>query len=168
MLHDLSEILKEVSTKPLEAWHAYACDNGTQNLDRLSFLMDSRYEVQINRIRHSNGKHCHGCNLMSVILLNGYGWWLQQYGSSKPIYLFAAENSVITMQPEDTHWIPEMQVPSVSLCVFDKQSDWHEHYCKYNPLSESESRALLYSAQFRIKSFEKNFCPDLLTVEKHD
>ena len=156
LMKDLREIVQVASERPLSEWWAYSCDNGTQDLDRLSFYLDSRYEVQINRIHHSKQPHCHGCHLMSVILLGGYEWWLQQHGSTKAIRLFAAPDSVITMEPEDTHWIPSMKEPSVSLCVFDKQSDWHKYYVGQSPLAESDARPLLLSAQFRLKDFAQN------------
>lgn len=157
MLSNLYEILEDAINRPLKDWHAYRCDNGTQNLDRLSFLMDERFEVQINKIRHSKGPHCHGCNLLSVILQEGYEWWLQQYGSTKPIYMFSSPFSIITMNPEDTHWIPNLKTPSVSLCVFDHQSDWHKHYCEVSPLSAQESGLILISATWRMKQFLEMF-----------
>lgn len=152
MIEHLIEISRQAASRRLQDWWAYSCDNGTQDLDRLSFYFGDKYEVQINRIRHSKGPHCHGCDMMSLILVNGYGWWLQQYGSQKPIYLFSGRGSLITMQPEDTHWIPETEVPSVSLCVFNKQSDWHKHYCEHSPLCKPEASSLLLSAQSVIRS----------------
>ncbi len=155
LLSALPEILSVSLQRPLSEWWAYSCNNGSQDLDRLSFHLDTRYEVQINRIRHSNGHHCHACNMLSLILLNGYGWWLQQYGASKPIFLFAAEGSLITMEPEDTHWIPPVNPESVSLCVFDKQSDWNQYYCQNTPLPESEAQLLLLAAKSQIRRIQR-------------
>jgi len=135
ILEDLPEIVTVAAASSPADWYAYHCDNGCQKLDRLSLHMDSRYEVQVNRLFHSSGQHCHKCNMLSLILSQGYLWHLRQHGSQKDITLFAAPHSIITMQPEDTHWIPQSTTPSLSLCVFDKQSDWHHYYCEHSPLA---------------------------------
>lgn len=127
ILDDLPQIIDHVLGSQPADWWAYHCDNGTQLLDRLS-LYWGRYEVQLNQLTHSEQPHCHACNMVSLILVQGYGWYLQMHESSSPVWLFAAPGSIITMRPDDTHWIPRQAVPSLSLCIFDKQSDWHLWY----------------------------------------
>lgn len=159
IVNDIPKIIKETLDKTeLSQWYAYHCDNGCQKLDRLSFMFEE-YEIQINSITHSVGAHCHGCYLLSLILDNGYGWFLQQHKSDVPIYQFSSPGSIITLNPNDTHWIPESNNKSLSLCVFTKQSDWHLYYCKHSPLSVENSSAMLVLAHEKLKQYflEKPF-----------
>jgi len=143
---ELTEIVEVVKASRLDEWHAYECENDVQSLTRLSRHV-GRFEVQLNRIRHSAGPHCHGCEMTSLVLMVGYGFWLHQHPAEASRYQFAAPGSLITMGPNDTHWIPAQSVPSLSLCVFDHQTDWHLHY---SPASVDVARQMLADAKFAL------------------
>lgn len=141
-----TDIVEMVSGSQLSDWHAYQCENGAQSLSRLSRWF-GRFEVQLNRLRHSKGEHCHECEMVSLILQVGYGYWLKQWPAESWRYQFAAPGSLITMAGSDAHQIPAMKVPSLSLCVFDQQSDWHLHY---PPLAAETARTILCDAKFAL------------------
>lgn len=150
ILSDLSAIVAYVlGSQPVD-WWAYHCDNGTQLLDRLSCYWGS-YEVQLNRITHSKQPHCHACDMVSVILDQGYGYYLQQHGASQALPLFVSAGAIVTMRPEDTHWIPEQARPSLSLCVFAKQSEWHLWYTEHSPLEVEAAAAIHRDAVWALR-----------------
>lgn len=122
-----SEIVSVVKASQLADWHAYECVNDVQSLTRLSRVI-GRHEVQLNWILHSEKPHSHGCDMTSLILMHGYGYWLKQYGCDVARYQFAAPGSLVTMGPQDGHWIPAQRERSLSLCAFSKITDWHERY----------------------------------------
>lgn len=88
--------------------------------------MDNRYEVQLNLIKHSEKPHCHKCNMLSLILVNGYRWFLQQINSPKELELFSAPGSIITMG-QMIH-------------------NWPEYYEKYSPINESEAEKNIFNS----------------------
>lgn len=140
------DIVEMVKASSLTDWHAYECENGAQSLSRLTRPF-GRHEVQLNRLRHSEGEHCHECEMVSLILQVGYGYWLRQWPAENWRYQFAAPGSLITMAGNDAHQIPALKTPSLSLCVFDKHADWHLHY---PPLAADAARAMLYDAKFAL------------------
>lgn len=118
-----------------EGLYAYRCINEVQDVSRLTMHMNG-LEVQINAIKHSKVKHHHLTDMTSVILDGGYTWFLQQQGATSPIEMHAAPGSIIRMGPNDEHWIPETsKPPSISMCVFENQTYWHQHYTTLNDLS---------------------------------
>lgn len=141
-----NEIVETVKGSRLDDWHAYECENEVQSLTRLARQI-GRHEVQLNRIRHSAGPHCHGCEMTSLVLMVGYGFWLRQYPAEADRYQFAAPGSLITMGPNDTHWIPAQTVPSLSLCAFANQTDWHLHYL---PARLEVANQILADAKFAL------------------
>lgn len=145
ILDDWNKIKERVINSKLSEWKAYHFNNDFQDLDRLS-LNFLEYEIQLNRIRHANGAHCHTCNMVSQILLNGYRWYLSQKGASHELYFYSGQGSLITMGPEDGHRILPCELPSISLCVFDKQGEIHTHYKEWKKLSEKESSYILSTA----------------------
>lgn len=140
------DIVDFVRESQLSDWWAYECENDVQSLSRLA-AHRGRYEVQLNWIRHSEKLHCHGCEMVSLILARGYGYYLHQFPANRPAWMFAAPGSLITMGPNDSHSIPAQKEPSLSLCVFDKQTDWHEHYAK---LTKEDAARILSDAQLSI------------------
>lgn len=150
VLQDLPAIVAHVLATAPGDWWAYHCDNGTQLLDRLSCYWGT-YEVQLNRIVHSEQAHCHACDMCSLVLDQGYGYHLQPYGAEHALRLFAAPGSVITLGPQDTHWIPKQETPSLSLCVFTKQSGWHTHYCEHAPLPADVAAAIYQDAIWALR-----------------
>lgn len=143
LLDDFPAILQDCVGTTADDWYGYECVNAVQSLTRLSKFWGT-YEVQLNWIKHSEVPHVHNGDMVSLILDQGYGWFLQQFGASQPLYQFAAPGSVVTMGPQDTHWIPESGERSLSLCVFEKASDWHLHYA---PLEPEVKRELFDRAQ---------------------
>lgn len=111
--------------------HSYRCQNEVQDFDRLAFhtaFEDRLFEVQINCIRHASGWHHHNSDMTSVMLLRGYRWHLRQSGWSESVEFYAAPGSIIRMRPTDWHMIPPLKEPAISLCVFEDQTWWHQHY----------------------------------------
>ena len=137
-------------------WHAYRCESTYQQLDRL-YLHDDRggfiYEIQLNWITHAEGPHFHRCNMASFMLARGYGYWLQQAGSPRPRYQFAAPGSIVTMGMDDVHWIPRSKERSLSLCLFDcTYNDFHK---TFPPLSDGERAGILMAAKCNVpENFE--------------
>lgn len=127
MIDSIKDIIKVTLETPVENWFSYRYDVEGHRLDRLSFHWNN-LEIQMNYLIHSKRPHCHACNMLSLMLVNGYNWHLQQYGASIPVELFSAPGSIIRMDGKDTHWIEESNKYSISLCIFDKTTDWHEYY----------------------------------------
>ena len=150
LLSDLPAIVDHVLASQPADWWAYHCDNGTQLLDRLACYWGT-YEVQLNLLTHSVQAHCHACDMLSLILERGYGYYLQQRGAKQALPLFAAPGSLITMGPEDTHWIPPQTPPSLSLCIFTKQSDWHLWYGEHARLDTDAAEAIWTSAVWALR-----------------
>lgn len=138
----LPEIIKAAASKPSQDWDAYHFDDGHQVMDRMSYDVGDEYQVQINRIWKSEKPHIHGCHMMSLILKNGYGWFFLQKGASKASYLWSSPGSIITMEPDDAHWIPELKAPSLSLCVFTKTGDYNKHYKEWPKLTKAEAKVM--------------------------
>lgn len=134
--------------------HAYQCQNEVQDFDRLSWHTSDGCEVQLNQIRHAEGRHYHNTDMTSVMLVGGYHWHLIQAGASHSLELFAAPGSIVRMGPLDAHWIP--RVPStlwpVSLCVFESLTQWHTHY---PPLSDIDSGMLIGRCRGALQAFAK-------------
>ena len=111
-------------------WHAYDCTNEVQSAVRLVRISDG-CEIQLNWLLHSERPHCHSPGTMaSFMLIGGYEWFLQQHGAAESLKLVSAAGSLVTMNPTDTHWIPRRDDGgrSLSMCVFDHVTDWHERY----------------------------------------
>jgi hypothetical protein len=121
------EILVHARQRAIKDWHGYSCINAVQEMNRLCFHYET-FEVQVNEIVHSKVPHIHTSCMTSLILDKGYQWVLQQAGAATSLQMFAAPGSVLRMGPTDTHWIPPQKERSLSLCVFEHQSDWHKHY----------------------------------------
>lgn len=144
LLGRLPSIVAHVLAAPFESWSAYECDNGSQNLTRLSKYLDGD-EVQINLLRHAEAAHYHDCEMMSLILDVGYAWELRQAGCAEFQTQYAAPGSLITLGPNDVHSIPRSRdgSRSLSLCVFSRQSDWAAWYTTHgHALATAEARAL--------------------------
>lgn len=126
----LDRMQRLLDGEALALW-SYRCQNDVQDFDRLAFhtqIEGRPIEVQINRIRHANGWHYHATDMTSYMLRGGYTWHLRQAGASEPIELYASQGSIIRMGPNDEHRIPSLDVSSISLCVFEAQTAWHQHY----------------------------------------
>ena len=156
--HKFKEILIHARQLPLFGWHGYHCVNSVQELNRLSFLYEDIYEVQVNEITHSTQAHIHTSCMTSLILDKGYTWHLQQEGATSSLEMFAAPGSVIRMGPKDTHWIPPQQDLSLSICVFEHQTDWH---LDYPALSPTDMNRLydLFCRKFDDLMLVEVFCP---------
>lgn len=139
MINYLKDIIKVTLETPVENWFSYKYDVEGHKLDRLVFHWNN-LELQINYLIHSKRPHCHECNMLSLMLVNGYNWFLQQYGAFSPLNLFSAPGSIIRMDSKDTHWIEESNKYSISLCVFDKLVNWHEYY----PVLENSWKLNIY------------------------
>lgn len=121
---EFKEIICRVKSSVISDWKACRYETDLQSMDRLCIEV-GRFDVDINRIRHGKGAHIHACDVMSLILDQGYGYWLRQSGASVDRYHFAAPGSIIMMGPEDAHWIPEMKTPSTSLFIAERHFRWH-------------------------------------------
>jgi len=126
----------------------YHCSNEVQEFDRIAFHLDG-CEVQLNWIYHAKKPHYHDCDMTSLILAQGYTWHLKQHGSENWLAMFAAPGSLLRMGPKDEHFIDEMASPSLSLCVFENQTNWHEHY---PPITGHEFANLLIDAISTLKT----------------
>lgn len=120
-------------------WNGYFCSNDVQEINRLSFHYKT-FEIQINEIFHSRVPHTHSSNMISLILDRGYRWFLQQQGAVESLEMFAAPGTIIRMGPQDVHWIPDQANPSLSICIFDTQTDWHN---VFPPLLETDIQRML-------------------------
>lgn len=134
---ELFELVDVAITIPKDKWWNYYCDNGAQELNRITCHY-KQYELQFNEIYHSEGKHIHTVDLTSIILRNGYTWYLQQLGAEHSLEFFAAPNSIIRMGPQDTHWIPRQEKLSLSFCIFELQTRWDEYFQKL-PIAKFDS-----------------------------
>lgn len=133
-----------VLTSVVEDWSGYDYETELQSLTSLTRSMEE-YEVNINLIRHAKGAHCHHpARLLTMILENGYGYWLCQHGSSYETWNFAAPGSIITMEPWDGHRIPELKVPSLSLCIVSHHFSWA---AQRPAISSERAQVLLARAQ---------------------
>lgn len=149
----LLELVNVAIGLPKDSWWHYYCENGVQELDRLT-CHHKQYELQINEIFHSEKPHIHTVDLTSVILENGYTWFLQQYGSEHALELFAAPGSVVRMGPNDTHWIPRQAKRSISFCIFELQTRWDTYYPK---LVQEEFNRIYDAAITSLIRFQNEF-----------
>lgn len=149
----LQDLINVVLELPVDAWWHYYCDNGCQELNRITCHY-KQYELQINDIFHSEGPHIHTVDLTSVILENGYTWFLQQYGSQDALELFAAPNSIVRMGPNDTHWIPRQKKRSISLCIFELQTRWDTHYPQ---LAKDEFDRIYTTANHSLRRYKNEY-----------
>ena len=156
---DWIDIVERVKSSRLDDWHSYQYETERQSLTSLC-LQHGLFDVNINRIRHGKGGHCHACNVVSLVLMGGYGHWLRQAGATAERYQFAAPGSLVILGPEDAHRIPELARPSLSLFVADRHFDWHLHYL---PARIEVATEMLIDAKFAL--FNQVPVPELKVAE---
>lgn len=139
-MQDVLDAIKFVQFSKASDWHGYECVNDVQSIIRLSsdYLADS--EIQINSILHSAKPHSHNCDMVSLMLCGGYTYKIAQDGAAQFLEQYVAVGSVLRMGPRDAHYIEQFgNSRSLSLCVFSKRTDWHNHY----PNIDDNAKSLL-------------------------